>query len=144
MSPLGAARPVGVLRGPRRPLGPGLRGYWDEALVASEATQCCWKLGDTAAVQPSLWWGSLAVPPAPTPAASTSAAQGGSWPLMLPQQPGLALHVRSPAGLSACSARSLLCRRGAAPPAAAAPALWPCSTVAMWFSRSVKNSLTPS
>lgn len=112
--------------------------------MASEATQCCWKLGDTAAVQPSLWWGSLAVLPVPTPPASASDAQGGSWPIMLLQQPGLALHVRSPARLPACSARSLLCLSGATSPEAAAAALWPCRTVATWFRRSVKNSLTPS
>lgn len=112
--------------------------------MAREATQCCWKLGDTAAVQPSLWCGSLAVLPAPTPPASSSAVQGGSWPIMLLQQPGLALHVRSPARLSACSARSLLCLSGAVSPAAGVAALWLCRIEAMWFRRSVKNSLTPS
>lgn len=112
--------------------------------MARDATQCCWKLGDTAAVQPSLWCGSLAVLPAPTPPASAPAVQGGSGPPMLLQQPGPGLHVRSPARLSACSARSLLCLRGATSPAAAVAALGPCRTVAMWFRRSVKNSLTPS
>lgn len=112
--------------------------------MASEATQCCWKLGDTAAVQPSLWCGSLAVPPVPTPPASASDVQGGSGPIMLLQQPGPALHVRSPARLPACSARSLLCLSGPTSPAAAVAALWPCRTVATWFRRSVKNSLTPS
>lgn len=112
--------------------------------MASEATQCCWKLGDTAAVQPSLWCGSLVVPPAPTLPASASAIQGGSRPIVLPQQPGPVPHVRSPARLPACSARSLLCLSGATSPAAAVAALWPCRMVAMWFRRSVKNSLTPS
>lgn len=112
--------------------------------MASEATQCCWKLGDTPAVQPSLWCGSLAVLPAPTPPMSASGVQGGSWPIMLLQQPGLALHVRSAARPPACSARSLLCFTGATSPAPATPELWPCSTLAMWFRRSVKNSLTPS
>lgn len=115
--------------------------------MAREATQCCWKLGDTPVVQPSLWCGSLAevlVPMVPTLPASASAFQGASWPLKLPQQPGLALHVRSPARPPACSARSLLCLSGATSPVAAVPVLWPCRTVAIWFRRSVKNSLTPS
>lgn len=113
--------------------------------MAREATQCCWKLGDTPVVQPSLWCGSLAEAAlAPMLPASVSVFQGVSWPFMLPQQPGLALHVRSPARLPADSARSLLCLSGATSSVAAPPVLCPCKTVAMWFRRSVKNSLTPS
>lgn len=115
-----------------------LRSYWDEALVAREATQC-WKLGDTAAVQPSLWCGSLAAPPA-----SASAVQGGSGSVLLPQLLGLALLIHSAVGLPACSAGSRLGLGRALSPAAACPAFGSCRMVAMWFRRSVKNSLTPS
>lgn len=57
--------------------------HWDEALVAIVETQCCWKLGDMAELQPSLWRGPFS-PPSP------STIQGlppASFPSML-QQPG--------------------------------------------------------
>jgi hypothetical protein len=67
----------------------------------------------------------LAELPAPMLPVSASTFQGASWPIMLLQQPGLALHVRSPARLPACSARSRLCFSGATSPAATAAVLWP-------------------
>lgn len=57
--------------------------HWEEALVAIVDTQCCWKLGDMAELQPSLWRGPFRFP-------SPSTIQGlllASFPSML-QQPG--------------------------------------------------------
>lgn len=111
-------------------------GHWEDALVAIVDTQCCWKFGETAELQPSLWWG-LFLPPSP------STIQGlGSFPSM-PQHPGGAAQPRSPpagtAALGGCPPALPFCGPGGALSDA-----WLCSTLMMWFKRSLKNSGTPS
>ena len=96
--------------------------HWEEALVAIVETQCCWKLGDMAELQPSLWRGPFR-PPSP------STIQGlppASLPSTLQQAGGAG------AGLGACV--------GAEGPSGA----WAWRTVVMWVRRSLKNSETPS
>jgi len=109
-----------------------LASYWEEAFVANVATQCCWKLGDTAELQPSLWCCSFT-----ELLVSLSTSQEESFPMTL-RQPVLAQHIRSSMIPLVCSARSLLRFSWVTSGA------WPCRTAAMWFRRSVKNSETPS
>lgn len=109
-----------------------LASYWEEAFVANVATQCCWKLGDTAELQPSLWCCSFT-----ELLVSLSTIQEESFPMTL-RQPVLAQHIRSSMIPPLCSARSLLWFSWVT------SGTWPCRTAAMWFSRSVKNSETPS
>lgn len=109
-----------------------LASYWEEAFVANVATQCCWKLGDTAELQPSLWCCSFT-----ELLVSLSTIQEESFPMTL-RQPVLAQHIRSSMIPLVCSARSLLWFNWVTSGA------WPCRTAAMWFKRSVKNSETPS
>lgn len=109
-----------------------LAGYWEEAFVANVATQCCWKLGDTAELQPSLWCCSFT-----ELLVSLSTIQEESLPMTL-RQPVLVQHIRSSMIPLVCSARSLLRFSWVT------SGTWPCRTAAMWFRRSVKNSETPS
>lgn len=109
-----------------------LASYWEEAFVAKVATQCCWKLGDTDELQPSLWCCSFT-----ELLVSLSTIQEESFP-MTPRQPVLAQHIRSSMIPLVCSARSLLRFSWVSSGA------WPCRTAAIWFRRSVKNSETPS
>lgn len=114
------------------PQSMALASYWEEAFVANVATQCCWKLGDTAELQPSLWCCSFT-----ELLVSLSTIQEESFPMTL-IQPVLAQHIRSSMIPPVCSASSLLRFSWVTSGA------WPCRTAAMWFRRSVKNSETPS
>lgn len=79
-----------------------LASYWEEAFVANVATQCCWKLGDTAELQPSLWCCSFT-----ELLVSLSTIQEESFPMTL-RQPVPVQHIRSSMIPPVCSARSLL------------------------------------
>lgn len=110
--------------------------HWEEALVAIVDTQCCWKLGDMAELQPSLWRGPFRFP-------SPSTIQGlllASFPSMLqqPGEPGVGVRLGA-VDTIALDSRPLGC-----PLAGGLSAELAWSTLVMWVRRSLKNSGTPS
>lgn len=105
--------------------------HCDEALVAIVDTQCCWKLGDMAALQPSLWRGPFR-PPSPS---TIQGLLSDSLPSM-PQHSWDGAQLRSPAP-----------KAGSWPGGGGAEGAleeWSWKTLMMWFKRSLKNSGTPS
>lgn len=121
-------------KGARREGGGGAC-HCEEALVAIVDTQCCWKLGDMAGVQPSLWHGPFR-PPSP------STIQGL---LLSDSLPSRLQHSCAGTQLRSPEAKAVSCPEGGwAEGRAESLDDWPWRTLVMWLSRSLKNSGTPS
>lgn len=107
-------------------------GHCDDALVAMVATQCCWKLGDMAELQPSLWhW--LFSPSSPS----------SIHALLLVSE---SQHCCRETSFCSCKAGQGdgLEVAGANGEVVWSLEVWPCRMLVMWFRRSLKNAGTPS
>lgn len=114
-------------------------GHWDEALVAMVATQCCWKLGDTAELQPSLWHGLFSP-------SSPSKIHALLLLLLSDSSPNRLQHSWEGAPLRSSETGAVNAAEGGEASGRGRWSVedWPWSTLVMWLRRSVKNSGTPS
>lgn len=105
--------------------------------MAMVATQCCWKLGDTAELQPSLWHGLFS---------PSSPSKIHVLLLLSDSSPNRLQHSWEGAPLRSSETGAVNAAKGGEACGRGRWSLedWPWSTLVMWLRRSVKNSGTPS